>query len=114
MTVTKSVSYYQQYTIVKFTGTGSLLFNPPPSATFIDYLIVAGGGSGGGANAGNSGGGGAGGVLSGSHLYCGGGTLTITVGAGHRTSVVSLPGNSGTGYLRAPPILPGSPAGTTV
>jgi len=65
------------YTILTFTGSGSLIINNFSKSIY--YLVVAGGGAGG---IDQGGGGGAGGVLQGSVSLSGNDTITITVGNG--------------------------------
>jgi len=76
---TKDTSSVANYTILKFTKSGSCSYRNIDSITSFEYLIVGGGG-GGGAHVG--GGGGGGGVLQGTSSVSGLGAFPITVGAG--------------------------------
>lgn len=86
------------YSLVSFTGSGTILFNG--SGVTVYYLLVAGGG-GGGVNAG--GGGGAGGLLQSNFTTTSNSsttTYTITIGSGGNGSYAVSSG-SNTGNIQA-------------
>jgi len=83
-------SSYPPYTVIKFTGNGTIKFTGATKS--VNYLLVGGGG-GGGVNA--AGGGGAGGLLNGSFNYTAGTTYLVNVGLGGTGSGVIVYNSAG-------------------
>lgn len=90
-----TVTYDGNYTVVKFTSSGSFRVSQPITA---DILTVGGGGGGSGGASGNAlAGGGAGGVLYTTGKFVGAGTYSVTVGTGGAGSSGVGGGNGATG-----------------